>query len=118
MEHAPAKIDTNSVQDQTDFARAYIDSTIQRALQYATDPEKKIRLKEGYCVRCYYAGSRIGGAAITQRPCGVCGTKMMFGSTATDSVCPPCAIKWDLCRQCGADLRLRPRRKFEKGNPT
>ena len=117
MEHAPAKIDTESVQHQTDFARARIDAALRRALQYATDPDKKMRLAEGFCISCFYSGPRIGGAAMTERPCGVCGTKMMFGSTATDKVCQACAVKQELCRECGADLRLRPRRKFEKGNP-
>jgi len=50
---------------------------------------------------------------MTSRPCGLCEKPQMFGSTATNPICLDCGVKYELCIQCGADVKLRPRRKFQ-----
>lgn len=96
----------------TDFARGYVDATTRAALNYANDPEKRDRLADSQCIRCWYQESRIGGAAITHSPCGICGKEMSFANTNTDTLCKECAMGAALCRHCGADVQLRPRRKY------
>lgn len=82
---------------------------IARRLQH--DPEKKKRERDQKCIHCYYVMRvRIGGAAMTTRPCALCPTEQTFASTATDALCMPCARNNDLCKQCGGDIRLRVRR--------
>lgn len=113
VEHTKAKIDQSSVTWNTDRSIERVRHTTALALKYVTDPDKLSRLSEALeCIPCYYNGSRIGGAAMTQRPCGVCEEMMMFGNTCTDVVCQKCAKQYELCLHCGSDLKMRPRRKW------
>ena len=74
------------------------------------DPDGKNRHKKQLCKVCYYTrGSRIGGAAITFRDCGVCGKEQSYGSTTTDALCLECAREQMLCKHCGADINGVPR---------
>lgn len=80
------------------------------AEEVTNDARKNERLKRHECKACFYA-SRIGGAAMTTRPCMSCGSEEMYGSTATDVLCMDCATKHGLCKHCGGDLEMRTRRK-------
>lgn len=115
MERPRAKINADSVRMATDHAIHYGEETVRRAIEYLADDKRKERRAAGKCRLCFYVWvSRIGGAAITTQPCGVCGKEVMYGSTATDKLCPFCAVKHQLCKQCGADVELRPRRKYKE----
>ena len=92
-------------------ARERIDEALKRAHRLTEDPDKKIREDNCLCRSCYYLSNvRIGGATITQRPCGICEAIMRFGSTASDVICHACAKDNNICKQCGADMELKDRR--------
>jgi hypothetical protein len=113
MDYPKAYIDRSSVTRATDSARYYAERRIAQALRYLADDDKKKREEAATCAFCYYMNSeRIGGAACTSRPCGICEKEMSFGSTATDVICRGCGRYHQLCVQCGGDLQMRPRRKF------
>lgn len=113
MRANPRPITTESVHHATDLAKHYAETTVTYALEYLADPEKQKREEVPECRSCFYLKrQRVGGAAMTWKPCGVCGVEMSFGSTNTDDVCRDCAKKHELCKHCGADLHLRVRRKF------
>lgn len=115
MERQKKKIDSSSVEWATDRAIESIEWAVKRALNCKNDPEKKERLAASFCISCWYVdGGRIGGAAMTSQPCGICDKEQIYSSTATDVLCSTCAISNELCKQCGADVRLRPRRKFKQ----
>lgn len=117
MERPKAKIDAYSVESATTRAIAWRESAIKHAIGVLTDHDKANRLNRCLCVTCYYINdSRIGGAAITSRPCGLCEKDMTFCNTCTDVVCSECAKQHELCVRCGADLKLRPRRRFTTGD--
>ena len=96
--------------------------SITRANGSATSHIKQIREKleafdseksgiNGNCKYCSYINTgRIGGCAITTKPCGVCGEDMTFSNTCTDAICKRCAEKNRLCRHCGGDIELKNRR--------
>jgi hypothetical protein len=92
------------------FSKSQVDSILELATKLANDPEKNQRLENCECKACYYM-SRIGCAAMTSRPCGSCGEDRMYGSTNTNALCKPCAVKHNLCKHCGGDLHMRVRRK-------
>lgn len=114
MNQEPAVINASSVEWDTSRAKDYIDETTRYALNFANDPQKKERMEKGECIYCFYVPNRIGGASMTNRPCGLCGKIMGFGSTCTDKVCKECGSKNELCRHCGADIKLRSRRVFKE----
>ena len=96
----------------TERARGYERSVLKRAEEMKTDPRKVERLKRCECRACYYLnGSRIGGAAMTDRPCMCCGKVQHYSSTATDVLCMSCAEKHKLCKRCGGDVEMKVRRK-------
>lgn len=113
MNQPKANIDTVSVQRATDHAKYYVETTAEQLMRYWQDPERKDRLASGECRFCFYMmRGRIGGAAMTSRPCAVCEKDVIYGSTNTDVLCLPCATEHQLCKHCGADALLRPRRVF------
>ena len=115
MTQDKATIDSVSVMRATDFAKSYIQDATENALRCASDIEAKVRQSQGLCKFCFYfMFSRIGGAAMTERPCGICNKVVMYGSTATDKLCLACAKENCLCKQCGADSELRVRRVYGK----
>lgn len=83
---------------------------VEMASKMELDPGKEQRIKKGECVACFYT-SRIGGAMITTRACGLCGKSEVYSSTATDALCPECAKKHNLCKHCGGDIDMKARRK-------
>lgn len=112
MQQQKKEITQSSLEWATDQALARIEWATTRALACATDPDKKERRSASFCKSCWYSDGRIGGAAMTNRPCGICEKDQMYSSTATDVLCSPCASSHKLCKECGADVELRPRRKL------
>jgi hypothetical protein len=108
-------IDTCSVMRATDQAKTTIESTLRDALNMLNDPRKDERLEKPECVFCFYYGDgrRIGGARCTTQECGLCDKSVHSGSTNVDVLCQSCAKANELCRHCGADLKLRVRRFFK-----
>jgi hypothetical protein len=79
------------------------------------DPDKEKRLEKYECVYCFYVNSsRIGGATISFRPCVSCGKEVYSSNTCIDLFCKDCAKELELCAHCGADIRLRVRRDWNK----
>ena len=94
----------------TERAKARVKSWADLAAEVESDARKADRLKRHECKACFYA-SRMGGAAMTTRPCMSCGSEEMYGSTNTDVLCMGCATTHGLCKHCGGDLEMRARRK-------
>lgn len=97
----------SDVQWQTDMQKERFRSIVAKALNISNDPERKKRHQENYCVCCYYAESRIGGAAMTKNQCGLCEKEMNWSSTCQEKLCNDCAAKHKLCKQCGCQVDLK-----------
>jgi hypothetical protein len=111
MEQPAKKITAYLIEYATDQKQHTIASIIDRANKITKDPDKKDRRAKSLCVVCHY-GSRLGGAAITDRPCGCCGKMQHYSSTATDILCLDCAKLLGMCKQCCALMEgKRPSRK-------
>lgn len=107
MNQPAKKIDAFSINFATDNQRHRRERIIELAKLLTEDPGKKDRRKKALCLNCHYETGRIGGAAITYRPCGCCGEDQVYGSTATDVLCLDCAKILGLCKQCGATMELK-----------
>lgn len=115
MRQNKANIDSVSVTRATDTALHYADRCIKNAIEYMRDDESKKRKALSLCKFCYYINNeKIGGCSMTSRDCGICGMSQMYGSTNTDPLCLKCATDNQLCKECGADILLRPRRIYNK----
>lgn len=90
---------------ETERSRRRVADVRQLADDMKNDPRKDERLKRHECRACFYS-SRIGGAAMTTRPCMSCGEVVMYSSTATDVLCLECANEHALCKRCGGDLEM------------
>lgn len=110
MQQRPAVMNKANMIAATERAKSRVEEMIDLAAQITSDARKSERSKRQECKSCFYF-SRIGGAAMTVRPCMSCGRKEMYGSTATDVLCMTCATKHALCKHCGGDLEMRTRRK-------
>ena len=111
-------IDNTSAETQTWDAKEYGEKIVANALKWVTDADKVQRKKALECKTCFYLKrGRIGGCAMTDFPCGICGIKCMAGSTNTDRLCANCSKEHQLCIYCGSDLELRVRRKFNLPSP-
>lgn len=97
----------SDIQWTLDRQKERIQITLRSAFNYLNDPEKKQRHAEGYCVVCYYRESTIAGAAMTESFCGICETKLHWASTHQEKLCHVCAIKWNLCKECGTTIDLK-----------
>lgn len=53
-------------------AKDTVDAYIKLVDDMITDAKKEERLKKHECKACFYIRGRLGGAAITHRPCGIC----------------------------------------------
>lgn len=114
MERRAKRIDFVSVARDTDYALDLGKTYVEKAFKWLGDPKRKDRILQNLCKTCYYIrNERIGGAAMTTQPCGVCEVPVTYSSTCTDALCAACAKKQELCKHCGADVRLRPRRVFK-----
>jgi hypothetical protein len=94
----------------TEKAKARVNAWIQKAAEVQDDARRKERIKRHECKACFYI-DRLGGAAMTTRPCMGCGKDEMYGSTNTDVLCMNCARTHELCKHCGGDREIRVRRK-------
>ena len=110
MQQRPIVMNKGNMIGATERAKARVKDWCDLAEEVTNDARKNERLKRHECKACFYA-SRIGGAAMTTRPCMSCGSEEMYGSTATDVLCMDCATKHGLCKHCGGDLEMRTRRK-------
>lgn len=111
MEQRKQVVDKVSIMRSNGRGNNAIKDTLERAQKITYDGDKKERVEACLCKACYYIfNHRMGGAAMTNRPCGICDTKMQFASTATDVICKGCAQENDLCKQCGGDMCLKDRR--------
>lgn len=103
------------VQNATHFGRQHLKDWIERAERAFADLDREKRLERQECRWCYYAHpSRLGGAAITHKPCDTCNEVMTFSNTCTDRICKPCGERLGLCVRCCADINLVDRRKLER----
>lgn len=114
MKREPRKIDDGSVRRATIIASGMKQDTLESAALLQSDRDQVKRLAEQLCETCYYLRKGgIAGAAITTQPCGICHIDQIYSSTATHALCQPCALKHELCKQCGADIELRHARKLD-----
>lgn len=111
MKFPAKKIDRVSITRRSQESRDLMEDVILKSERVSNDPDKKDRLEKCQCKSCYYLRGRIGGAAITNKPCDMCKEEQMFSSTCTDALCTKCAKDNDLCKFCGGDLHMRVRRR-------
>ena len=105
------QINRTSIEWANDYGIACVEHA-RKLVQAHDHSEGRVeRHAKQLCVKCYLA-DRIGGAVMTDRQCGLCGTLMHFGNTNTDVLCPACAKENLLCKHCGADIDLKNRRKL------
>jgi predicted nucleic acid-binding Zn ribbon protein len=115
MNRPARRLDVVAMTSATYQASDYASDLIARATRLQDDPEREKRVAAGLCRWCYYAAGRLGGASMTTQPCASCGEDQMYGSTATDALCLPCAKEHSLCKRCGGDRETRTlRRKWPK----
>lgn len=101
-------LDLAAVQRATSHA---VDAVVAAA-RCTSDADKLARRARGECRACYYLRSRrAGGAQVTTRPCGLCGTVIVSGNTFVNQLCPACGRKHGLCVVCAADLKEREGRR-------
>lgn len=110
MEQRPQAMNVGNMIGATERAQQRVKGWIEHAAEVQADARKAERIARLECKACFYT-SRIGGAAITYRPCMSCGSRECYASTATDVLCAPCATAGDLCKHCGGDRELRARRR-------
>lgn len=111
MEQQPGRVRPSSLKSTTSLARRRLSDYVERARKAEEDTDKQQRLEATLCKVCWYLRDGIGGAAITNRPCGLCLADQRFSSTDTNLLCSNCAQAHELCKCCGADLHLRQRRQ-------
>lgn len=112
MEQKKYSVDRVSIERATYTANELAQSSVKRVESFQQDNKKEQRLAQGLCKACFYfRHPRIGGAAFTNRPCGICDEIQSYPLTATNVLCGPCAHANHLCAECGGDLSLKYRRK-------
>lgn len=109
MQQRAAKVDKSHIEFRTSMAKDAVKAAIERGEKMRGDPDKVKRKAAQKCIRCYYDSARIGGAAMTERACGICDEPQTYGSTATDELCQACADRNLLCKQCGGDVDMKRR---------
>jgi hypothetical protein len=94
----------------TSRAKRQVEDALRRAREVEEDLGSEERLRQGFCKACFY-WPRLGGAAITSRPCMSCLEDQQYPSTDTHVLCASCAQEHGLCRHCGGDVEMRERRR-------
>lgn len=84
---------------------------VRMAERFNSDSDKQARKSRHQCKTCWYILGKVGGAAMTVRPCACCAEEQTYGSTCTDVLCLKCAKEHELCAHCGGDIDMRERRK-------
>lgn len=110
MHQRPLLMNKANMVAATERAKRHVQRQLDLAKEVAEDTRKEERLKAQLCKSCFYS-ARIGGAAMTTRPCMCCGDDEMYSSTATDVLCLDCARTHGLCKHCGGDLEMRVGRR-------
>lgn len=110
MEQKPMKMDKVNMLLATNHALRRVVHIIELAKAMQTDADREKRMERHECLACFHGG-KIGGAMMTERPCGLCGTLQMYGSTCTDALCLRCAQEHRLCKHCGGDIDMRANRR-------
>jgi hypothetical protein len=110
MEQRPQAMNKRNMIGATERAQQRVKTWIDHAAEVQADARKTERLARLECKACFYSG-RLGGQAITARPCMSCTSREVYGSTNTDVLCAACATAGDLCKHCGGDREMRTRRK-------
>lgn len=96
---------SENMQQATARASERVQARPELAKAAAADAFRERRLVAHRCKACFYA-TRIGGAAMTTKPCMCCKKDQLYSSTATDALCDACAEKHSLCKKCGGDLEM------------
>jgi hypothetical protein len=110
MEQKAAIMNPGNLIAATEKAKLRVQAWLDLANDVQSDARHAERIKRHECKACFYAG-RMGGGAMTHRPCMSCGENQLYASTATDVLCMACAQTHMLCKHCGGDLDMRVRRK-------
>lgn len=110
MRQRKAPFSRKTVMTDSGRAKDRVRHVVELAEKYQKDPDRKRRLEMQQCIPCYYT-SRIGGAAMTHQECAACGSDELYGSTATEKLCLSCARKYEVCKCCGGDIKMRMNRK-------
>jgi hypothetical protein len=106
----PTRMDVCHMVNATGMAKHHVEHILKLANAIQNDTCREERLKKHECIACFY-GSHIGGASITEQPCGLCGKTEYYCSTSTDDICMECAKEHHLCKHCGGDLDMKVRRR-------
>lgn len=104
-------IDAASVYNATAQAKHYIGKCRSTLRRIDEDPDREKRLKRQECGFCHYMAGKIGGAAVTTAPCGICDRQVSSGNTCIAALCLDCAKRLGLCKHCGGDIEMKHRRK-------
>lgn len=113
MNRSARAVTPEGVRTRTYLSRQMAARAVAIARQYEVDGKRVERLEQGICQACFYLRqNRIGGQAMTNKPCDLCGTLLHSGNTNIDDLCQNCAVTHELCRQCGGDLLMRSGRTF------
>lgn len=93
------------IRNSTYRNKSHIEEMTKKMIRYYADDNKSSRKSKHLCKYCFYINtSRIGGCAITIRPCSNCEKEMPFSNTCTDVFCNKCAEELKLCKHCGAKM--------------
>lgn len=105
--------DLVSIERNTGYAKQWLDAMYDRVVMMDEDRDKHVRRAVAECQYCYvpYRANRIGGCAMTEAECGLCGTLLQFGNTCVDVLCLDCAKANQLCKHCGGDVDMKRRRR-------
>lgn len=95
--------------DNINFNTSVRSDYVDKCQRIINDTNRESRLKDQLCVVCYES-DKIGGCAITRKPCDACQTPVTYSSTYTDMLCHLCAKNHKLCKHCGGDIQLKRRR--------
>lgn len=106
MYQAAKRMDPEAVLQQTRRQLGRKADYLYKAQYLDADVNLLDRWDEQLCQLCFYLPDQIAGHAMTERPCGICGRHVTYGSTLTDVLCLSCAVKHELCKRCGADIDL------------
>jgi hypothetical protein len=109
MQRPPMNVNPEELRRSTHMARMRVENAVRLASEITQDSRKQERLAAQRCKACFYFVG-VAGAAMTSRPCGLCGENQMYGSTSASALCTPCGAAHQLCRHCGGDLEMNTAR--------
>lgn len=104
MEQKKRKFDLATVMSATGMNQLHLREMRKRLEDHDNDIDKKLRLEKGECKFCFYMRRKVGGAAMTNKPCNSCGEMQTYPSTCTGAVCKECGKKYRVYTHCGGDI--------------